>query len=47
MNIEKYSVDPVETLKLKYSDYQNIKESPLPYDLPIPDYSQLKLKKPF
>ena len=47
MNIEKYNVAPVETLKLKYSDYQNIKESPLPYDLPIPDYIQLKLKKPF
>lgn len=47
MNIEKYNVAPVETLKIKYSDYQNGNESPLPYDLPIPDYSQLKLKKPF
>ena len=42
MNIEKYSVAPKKTLKLRYSDYQNRKEGPLPYDLPIPDYLRLK-----
>ncbi|MBE6424191.1 hypothetical protein SAMN02745213_00327 [Succinivibrio dextrinosolvens DSM 3072] len=42
MNIEKYYVDPDETLKLRYSDYQNRKDGPLPYDLPIPDYLKLK-----
>ncbi|SFS31629.1 hypothetical protein SAMN02910357_00049 [Succinivibrio dextrinosolvens] len=42
MNIEKYYVDPVETLKIKYSEYQSRNEIALPYDLPIPDYLKLK-----
>jgi hypothetical protein len=42
LNFEKYFLDPTDTYKLNYSDYQKKNEGPLPMDFPVPDYSELK-----